>query len=615
MAVKRDDGLENRLGFFSRQLPSSKWLFAILSLFSIGIGISSVALMDYPLLGRLLPDVLIKGAFAGLLLFMMPTLITVLTIKLLKRIARIKHVIAFAMVANGIYGIFFALGGAVYAVTSSQALFVLVSLLGDASVFAWWFMVSKIALGRRKSASLYALLQPSINLLLFAPTSGFLLNFSIPVNVLLIKLYASIAIFIAISYLILFIFDNPIKKGIGIDGIAFFSQMVQSWLFNIDATFEGSKTGRFGTRQDIDADTVVVKNLDGRTKGIIFSPWVHYGPAGTIGGSNFPYVLERHIWKKYGVPGVIMHPTLNEDMNPLLDTQISELRSALDSSVHENTLVKGKGALHSEGSCNGARVSCISVGNLCFTTLSRAPKVTEDVAPEAGMLLKRLLEHDGKQHMLIDAHNSRYETASKKELMGVQPDGTYMKDYVEAIKSLKVRHRSRHQKIGFGFSNPYNELGSPKDLAPGNINVVLFKYNGFRHAMVMFNANNMMPSMRNGIIDHIKRKYSISAEVYTTDTHFVNALDRTASNVLGRYTDIERLLPFVDKAVETAVLNTEAVRIYHSRKVIRNFAIWGANVREKMNAVVGSVFMLARVVVPLLIVIGFVIAAWLITIV
>ena len=616
MASKRKEGLEGRLGFFSRKLPGTGALFLILLLSSIVFGILSLALINYQTLQRNMEAVLVSGTLSSLLLFIMPALITVLTIKLLKRVIRIKHVLTIGIVANAVYGIFFILGAAVYAITGSVALFVVIVLLGDASIFAGWFMISKIALGRRKSASLYALLQPSLNLLLFAPSSSFLFSFSLPLNVLLIKLYASIFIFLIISYLVLFIFDNPIRRSIGLDGIAVFSQMVQSWLFNIDAEFEKSSNRSFGIKQDVDTDTIVLKKRDGRLKAVLFSPWIHYGPAGTIGGSNFPFVLEKHVWDRYGVPGIIMHPTINEDLNPVMDSQISDLKAALDSSVKHARMVNGKGAYsYCEGSHNGATVKCLGMGRLCMTTFTRAPKVTEDIASEVGILFKKMLEQDGRQHMLLDAHNSRYESASKQELMGVQPNSSYMNDYAEAIKRVKLGSRGKSLSAGIGFSNPYDELGAPQDLAPGNINVILFKCNGRRHGMIFFNANNMMPSLRDDIVRHMRSKFSIDAEVYTTDTHFVNSLNKTASNVLGRFTQFKELSKFVDKAVSTAILNMEPVEVYHKRHVMKNFMVWGPNVRERMNAVVSSVFGLARVAVPLLIAVGFVIAAWLITIV
>jgi predicted neutral ceramidase superfamily lipid hydrolase len=190
-----------------------------------------------------------------------------------------------------------------------------------------------------------------------------------------------------------------------------------------------------------------------------------------------------------------------------------------------------------------------------------------------------------------------------------------MGDYVEAIKRMRETHRGRALSAGVGYSSPHGALGAARDLAPGNSYAMVFRLNGMRRTMLFFNANNMLPSLREDVIAHVKRKFGLTAEVYTTDTHYVNSLDKTASNVLGRYTTFKMLEPFVDRAVSTAVLNIEPVKAYHRRSVIRNFLVWGPNIRERMGAVISSMFGLARVVVPLLIAVGFVAAAWLITIV
>ena len=199
MASKRKEGLEGRLGFFTRQLPDTKILFSLLMFWGFVIGIFSLGLMNHQTPARTLSNVVVTGVLSGLLLLIIPALITVLTMKLFKRIARIRHILAIASVATGIYGFFFVLGSALYALTASQALFFLLVLLGDASIFAFWFMITKIVLGKRRSAPFYALLQPSLNLLLLASMSSYLFSFSLPLNVLLMKLYASIFIFFIVA--------------------------------------------------------------------------------------------------------------------------------------------------------------------------------------------------------------------------------------------------------------------------------------------------------------------------------------------------------------------------------------------------------------------------------
>ena len=58
----------------------------------------------------------------------------------------------------------------------------------------------------------------------------------------------------------------------------------------------------------------------------------------------------------------------------------------------------------------------LGFNNISLVTLTRAPKVTEDVSLDASTLFNELLESKFGTTVLLDAHNSRYEAAPKVEL-------------------------------------------------------------------------------------------------------------------------------------------------------------------------------------------------------
>ncbi|EQD29446.1 hypothetical protein B2A_14460 [mine drainage metagenome] len=250
-----------------------------------------------------------------------------------------------------------------------------------------------------------------------------------------------------------------------------------------------------------------------------------------------------------------------------------------------------------------------------MVTLTRAPNVTEDVSADAAILFKKLVEakyDDGRHAILIDAHNSRYESAPEKELEGIRMGTEFMDQYVQAIKELKEEHASRSIKLGVSNVELYNALHAPKDLAMGSLNVAIFAFNGYKRAMLQFNANNMIPSLREAVLSHLRSKYGIDAEVYTTDTHAVNSLSKPASVVLGRYTRFRQLKPLIDRAVEQAIDDIGPVSVWHKQYTMKNFLIWGQNSRDRIFTVLSSIMALARIIVPTLIVAGFLAAAWVI---
>jgi len=227
-----------------------------------------------------------------------------------------------------------------------------------------------------------------------------------------------------------------------------------------------------------------------------------------------------------------------------------------------------------------------------------------------------LLESKFGTSVIIDAHNSRYETAPKAELDGVKFDSAYAKEYTSAIKSMgKPKHRNRKIRMGVASMEAYSRLGYPIDLARGNLNVAVFKFNGFKHAIIQFNSNNATPALRNGIVKLARRKYGIDAELYTTDTHAVNSFEYNAANVLGRHTSQAKLLELAGQALNEALSNMEIVTVHHSRNEMKRFKVWGANVMENMITVAKSVYGMTRVLVPIIVALGFLLAAWLILVI
>ncbi|MDE1810759.1 MAG: DUF2070 family protein, partial [Candidatus Micrarchaeota archaeon] len=505
MASKSYDNLLLDLNPFSKGTPRATVLFAALLAVSIIMGIAAVALMNYSSIHGNLSYILVKGTITGMLVIMVPALLTLVVIKVFKRYVVARYLLFILMVSTISYSIFILLGSIVYVVSGDYTLASAIILVGDASIFGWWFFVNKVLLGQRKRAVFLAVVQPTLNILLYIPYSSSILSFQTPFQTLLIKLYAGIFVFLLISYTILYVLDRPVRKSFGLQGVDALSQMLQNWLFDINtATPFG---GKFGTPMDIATDTMVARNMKGEMKAVFFAPDIHYGPSGTLAGSDFPHMLERHVNTKYRVPGFIMHTCVNIDHNPVSVTQFNILRDTLDRGVVECGSKKpsGAGAFY-RTKFKESNVIALGLGPLAITTLTRAPRVTEDVSPETAMLFKGLLEDKFGHVLLIDAHNSRYETAPKDELDGVKPNSRFMNEYIAAIKRIKAPlHKSASVRLGAANADIFYDLRGPIDLARGNLNVAVFGFNGFKYAIVQFNCNNMLPSIRNEIVVHMRR--------------------------------------------------------------------------------------------------------------
>jgi predicted neutral ceramidase superfamily lipid hydrolase len=188
-----------------------------------------------------------------------------------------------------------------------------------------------------------------------------------------------------------------------------------------------------------------------------------------------------------------------------------------------------------------------------------------------------------------------------------------VEDYISAMKNISKITESNAIKLGVSKIDVYKSLGGPIDLENGNMNIMVFDIKGYKYGIMQFNSNNMLPSLRESIVRYVKKRYNIDMEVCTTDTHAVNSISIPASNVLGRETKFEKLKPLIDAHILEAITKINSYVIGNEHIDVKNFSVWGKNSRERITAVLSSVISIAKILVPTIIIVGFIAAAWIVS--
>ncbi|MEM0148057.1 MAG: DUF2070 family protein [Candidatus Micrarchaeaceae archaeon] len=585
---------------FSKGLPNNKVIFLLVFFTSLIFGTTTIALIHYKLLEKALDYILLRGAIFSLISILLPTLLATLFIKILAKNITLRHILFISFIGEISFSIYLVFSSLIE-IAFGESIAILVLILGIASIYGWWLFTSKVLFTKKTREYYIPFIQPTLYLLFYVFSLGFVFSEYLPINALLIKLYSGIFVFTIVIYLIFYAFNKPSKKSLGFNAMEVFSAMFRDWLFNITTT---SPFGKYGTYIDLRVDILIfIKN---RIKAIFFIPGIHYGPMGNLCGSNFPYLLEDYTEKKYKIPLFAMHSTTNEDLNPVSAAEINKFKSLIRNEIKYNA-GKNSRVRFEKGRYRNSRVTALCFDKVSLVTFSRAPAITEDITPEASSMFKLLLDKKIGESILIDAHNSRYETAKKQDLENIKIDSRTAKEYINAIDNLKQIHDAKEIKLGIGKVELYKKLKKPLDLAQGSLNIAIFQLNSFKYAIVQFNSNNIFPSLRNKIIKYMKKK-GIDAEVYTTDTHAVNSISIDASNVLGKFTSFNKLVRPLNEATEQALKNMEVVKIRHEQKLIRNFKVWGYNSRAKMLSVTNAILSISKIIIPTIILSGFVIA-------
>lgn len=596
--------------YFNLKIPLAHIGLILLIILGFGTGVLSSLIIHHTDMSNIIRYML-QGGGAGILAVSVPALLTTIFIKYMRSNMKLRNILFATLAISAVYAAFIVFDAFVYAFLYDQPLADLLLILVNAGIYGYWFFINKVAVGQRRLAIFTASIQPIINVLFYIPLGAYIFQLGVPADIVIAKLYGGMIVFLAVSYLILFVLDRPAKRELQVSGVALLTSAIGTSLYNLAA--DTRVLGSGGTVRDLEMDILSIKGRKGY-KAFFINPDIHFGPFYSVGGSSFPETMGDRIAARYRAAPFIVHSTVNIDDNPMSTRDVWRLTDEVCRAIEglgSGSFRPAKGFVRTgrSGPCSATN---ISLNNVNLLTLTKAPMVTEDIDRNVGVVLKGLASNNGSRGIIIDAHNSRFESATKEELQGVYKGSRYAKLYQNAImdavsgtKQSAVRFGSSHMKIA-------SQLNHNKDLGPGYTSVGVFDFNGKRFGLVFFDANNMLPGFRAGIINHVRKRYGLDVELCTTDTHAVNTLALSASNALGRVTTHTQVLPIIDRLFEEAIENIEPVRIAYVGVHEDRFPVWGAGSKDAITKVGMQIVRRSKYVVPLLVVAAFIIAAWII---
>ncbi len=593
--------------YFNLKLPSSTSLIGILVLLGVLAGVVSTIAAHYRILSVV---VLLNGASEGIIVVTIPAILAAIFFKLVIRRLKIRHAIFASLIAAIVYALLIIIDALVFALIKSNVLEYVILILANVVVYGYWFVVGKMVVGQRKSASITSAFHPIINILFYLLLGSYLLDINLPLNQALIKLYAGMIVFLVLGYLSIYLIERPGKKTLDTRPVEIFSLMTEQLLYSI--TKNQSPVLAKGTKRSIRINLMLLKGSKNRS--VFVMPDLHYGPFAGVEGGLLPERLGKLIYERYDAVPFIMHGAVNIDDNPLYMHQIEEMEEKV--SEHTKNMLKnvkktayGRAGFGSSGRC---RVVDISINGVELVLLSKAPYVTEDIAREVGNRLEGLEALAGKEVFLVDAHNSRFESAPEKELRGVYDGSKYEHSYADAIRRA-VASSGRRGRLKFGSSTiKLKEALGKQDLGTGYTSIGIFDFGGKRFCIIYFDANNMLPGFRSNVVAYVKKNFGIDAEVCTSDTHSVNTIAMNAMNSLGRYTNESEIYPYLNSMISGAIENMEYVNVSAKRIVMDDFYTWGENSFENILKMARDIGNVVRHVLPFVIAAAFIIAAWVI---
>lgn len=264
-----------------------------------------------------------------------------------------------------------------------------------------------------------------------------------------------------------------------------------------------------GIQAEVPVSTVTFHDDDGLRSALVV-PAAHPGPFGTLGGSDLP----RRIREALDVPVVSLHGPCTHEQNPV-DAAATERVVQAVSEMIEEAEPRG-GAAPPLRIPEAVMVQPMGPGGLVVH--APAPQRWDDVdLPTGRMVLEEARSAGLEMPVLADAHHCtapgvttvHHSSARARRLREAAADATR--------KAVDVDEGPL--RVGMAADRSF---GVDDGLGPEGVQALVVEADGHRTAYVVFDANNMLPGVRDAVRDALLGLVD-EAEVLTTDNHVVHA--------------------------------------------------------------------------------------------
>jgi len=558
---------------YFRELPSStSSLMALVSIsFLSGILVSFISGEDWS-------KILISGAKA-VLLISFPSLFTISLFILWKKTA-LKRMLFLAFLSGLIYSLFYTAFYLWPIFGSAQTAFAFL-LVSYGIVFALWFIVARIFFSfSTKTSILFSLLQLVFNLYLMIFSKE--LSLSSSITSIFIQFILISLLFLFGVYALFWFINAPIRRNFGVSGIDALAFFMSHWLEKGDELEE--LFDEVGEKITTKISVLVIK---GKSKQcLLIVPHVHFGPFGTLGGSDFPNLISREFENK-GFGCMVFHGLATHDFNPVCSEEVLEINSSISKCLSKMNFSKAKGRfIHGEN--NEEKAGGVIINKDGFVFLSRAPSTSEDIEFSWALVYENILKKYGfKNTFIFDAHN-----ADTGEITRVDAGSPIGFSYIEIIEKIGKAGIDELEEMKFGFKK--FDFKSPR-IGNAGMKAIVFEIGKKKNAYILFDSNGMTPEFGMQIKEKLE-SLGLEGDGFTTDTHSINVVSGVL-NPLGF--DNEENAKILNLLEEIPSIKTEEFEAGMCEETI-DLKVFGTKQSAELIGTINSIIALLKIVAPLL---------------
>jgi putative membrane protein len=560
------------------KLPSYAKVLLLLALSCLGAGTLSAITLFPPF------EALVKGLSLGFSLFIVNLVFDYVVSMLIlgqDPIYDIRRIAALSLFCWGLWLLFIVVGVAI-------GMLVKLCLLGFSAVLILRLIVfnSTSSTGSKRLLTA-SLLQP------FPCIIPFLL-FWTEIDYFLISLFFVFSAVVSVlsSFSFISLLNRVGEQTLKIPSLSLFKAFLINWIVGLNAPFE-EFLEKLGEEQDVKVS--LIKFDASKPKAVIVVPFVHPGPFKNVGSSFLPSMLKTALEKELNCIACVPHGLLGHELD--LSSQIQNqkiLNRVVKSSNFKATEAQGTPFIKIS---NGSATTCCQVfGKFAFLSFTLAPKTTEDLPQELGLFVQEEAKKHGLTHCaIVNAHNSINGTINTQEALNALK--------ATAAKCLEQTASLGRLPFEVGAATVIPKGFSLQDgMGPGGITVIVVKVSEQKTAYVVIDGNNMVSGLRERILSTLKSMGMSEGEVFTTDTHAVNALilSKRGYHPIGEAIDHEKLIGYIKRVTLAAVSDLERAKAGARGMTVRNVKVIGEKKLETLCLLTDSVVQKAKkTVIPI----------------
>ncbi len=520
----------------------------------------------------------------GLMLLVLPALLSCVIVKLMIRSMPFRRIAATAFAGEVVYALAYGISLALSMLGVDQIWVRSAILVGSAIVFVIWYVIARFIFTLKYRSVLFAMIQLLLYLIFLLSNQALYTTNESFIGIAA-KFYVSS--FILLGSLVLFfaIINAPMKTNLGLSSTDAMSYVFSAWLYHnkeVEKAFD---------RVGEDAKTMISLMGFKRKDDTVFfvTPYVHYGPFGNLGGSEFSFLIADAIDAKYKSKTFVFHGTVTHDLNPVASSEISKILSAFDASL-KNAVFKDAKVSLSLGKSDECRAEALSFNDAAMIGISRAPETTEDVNFGLGLAFIAEAEKKLRLGMVVDQHN-----AETGDITSFEPGSKVGFGYMDAIRDALSRNpQKKPLKIGVSFRSVDSGV-----LGKAGIKVAIFSSSP-EYVVVLIDSNGVTPKFRDQLEDDIKKQgkragHDFTVGIFTTDTHQTNMV----RGVLNPLKEEENIRKAISEACAEALDDMQDAKFFADKRWF-DIRVIGAKQSIEVISTINSIVAVSKIMLPLI---------------